>query len=208
MIPDNHFTVPLVEEEEPSFPHSLITAHGPWPLYRHPADIEQRPVHFNSARSLSPPLLSTAARLLFFSRREVTPMGIPPNLPVDRAAAGDAIIPTQADVREVNAATHAALPYRAPPGWAHGLSGTDWYMEMRGVMDGLVRAPSARWDQDFARLFAFDPWDSPIIRGVAYNPGSMAGTWAGRMLVRRSWHTQPVRCRPELIDAISLPGSG
>lgn len=162
----------------------MFTAHGPWPLYSHPSDIERRPVHFGSPRLLSAPLLSTAARLIFFARREVTPIGIPDNLPVDRAAAGGDIIPTQGDIAEVNATTHAALPRRTRAGWAQALDDAQWKMEMRGVSDELVRAPSARWDQDFGRLFAYNPWDAPRIRGDVYRPGSMSGKWGGRMLVR------------------------
>lgn len=183
VFPDNHFHVPLEDDEEPQFTHSLATAHGPWPSYRLPEEVERRPYHFGHQRSLSTPLLSTAARLIYFARREIIAMGIPPNLPLNRAAAGDQIIPTQEDIHEVNASTHAALPRRASSDWVHSLSDSEWHAEMRGVLDENVRAPSSRWDQDFARLHAFDPWDMPNIRGVPYRPGCMAGRWAGRMLV-------------------------
>ncbi|KAG1859846.1 hypothetical protein F4604DRAFT_2036763, partial [Suillus subluteus] len=104
--PHNHFTMPLTDNSHGHLRQSIIPAHGPFPLYR--AD-QFHTTHFYDRADLDIgiPLASTAAKLIFFSRRQTTPIGIPIHLPLTRQHAiqlgfGDQIGPTQEDVHELN----------------------------------------------------------------------------------------------------------
>ncbi|KAK0429691.1 hypothetical protein EV421DRAFT_530932 [Armillaria borealis] len=85
---------------------SVPTPHGPYPVYRSPSRVWSQ-VHFSRRISLTCPLVTTAAKLLFFSRRELYPYGMNYSLPRNRSEAiarglGGHIGPTQEDIHEMN----------------------------------------------------------------------------------------------------------
>jgi hypothetical protein len=104
--PDNHFNFPLDPATQNQLPFSLLTPHGIWPLYRRPEDVVSHIPHFTGTISLSHPLITVAAKLLYLSRREVQPIQVPPTLIIDRATAlaqnRTGVFPTQADIIEFN----------------------------------------------------------------------------------------------------------
>jgi hypothetical protein len=119
-------------------------------------------------------LVTVAAKLVYFSRRETVPFGIPPHLPLNReqalAAGITEIGPNQDDILEVNAHLNKHLP-EMRPGW--GLENKD---------DPL----SKNWDSDWWRLRkCFNMYREPDRHlGTSYVPGTFTGLWQGRMLVR------------------------
>lgn len=107
-----------------------------------------------------PPLISPAARLLYFARRELLPFGIPPHLPLTRAHAERTEIgPTQEDIREFNTGVCARL---VDPDGPSVQNDCDW-TRLRTCRDAT--------DVDQPRL------------GRVYVPGSLSGLFVGRMLV-------------------------
>ncbi|KAK0234015.1 hypothetical protein IW262DRAFT_127548 [Armillaria fumosa] len=82
---------------------SVPTPHGPYPVYLSPSRVWSQ-VHFSRRISLTCPLVTTAAKLLFFSRREMNPYGMNSNLPRNRSEAIARGLggPTQEDVEEMN----------------------------------------------------------------------------------------------------------
>lgn len=149
-------------EREASLPpttQGFTTAHGPYPPPPPPAPSYTIP-HFGVPTTFAPPPAALAARLLYFSRRELTPFPIPSHLPIDRAhAPAHEVGPTQADIAEFNLHKSTALPPLASPA-------------------------SARWDPDYARSLLCTPGSIPRHVGVkVYQPGTMNGLWHGRMLI-------------------------
>ncbi|KAJ7056648.1 hypothetical protein C8F01DRAFT_993024 [Mycena amicta] len=177
--PLNHFTLPprnRVDEQ----PHSIVTAHGRYPIYLDPHRVWSQ-VHYSSRPAAVPPLLTTAAKLVYFSRRETVQFSIPQHLPLNRDEAlrmGQTQIgPTQADIHEVNAHLNERLPEHRPPEWdfESGCSGDP---------------PSKHWDTEWWRLRkcidAFREADRRF--GLVYEPGTFSGLWQGRMLIPSEHH--------------------
>ncbi|KAJ7728590.1 hypothetical protein DFH07DRAFT_998824 [Mycena maculata] len=177
LAPQNHFTLPL-SSTPTDHTTSIVTAHGPYPVYLDPRRAWSQ-VHFSARPTLVPPLVTVAAKLVYFSRRETVPFSIPPHLPRDRAAARAAGIthvgPNQDDIHEVNAHLNARLP-EVRLGW--------------GACDGDAEPLSARWDPDWCRLRkCFSAWRVPDARlGTPYQPGTFTGLWQGRMLIPSEHH--------------------
>ncbi|EIW78570.1 hypothetical protein CONPUDRAFT_145746 [Coniophora puteana RWD-64-598 SS2] len=173
--PAHHATLPLpsptsANTPPSAIPHSIITAHGAYPSYAQ-RNVAEVPHFDRHARELCAPLASTAAKLIWFSRREVVPLGVPPHLPLNRA---EAIAnrrqgPTQADVRELTENKHARLVERG-----------EWY----DGEDGLQNGPSVRWDDDWWRAVdCTDMFSKPSITRTHYSYGLMRGLWQGRLLM-------------------------
>ncbi|KAH8099464.1 hypothetical protein BXZ70DRAFT_943813 [Cristinia sonorae] len=196
--PDNHFEFPLSPALQRAFPYSLITPHGFWPLYRQPSLLVERHTHYNMLLDIAPPLITVAAKLLYFSRSEATEIQFHPQLPVDRAAAmalhqqqypneRPYPSPTQADWREFNAHKASKLVDHGSWNWRTELSPEAGALEDDGVWRKGLKAVSAKWDNDWQRITCcYDPFRLPALKGVVYTYGSMHGLWAGRMLVRRT----------------------
>ncbi|KAG1871569.1 hypothetical protein F4604DRAFT_1881062 [Suillus subluteus] len=115
------------------------------------------------------PLASTAAKLIFFSRRQTTPIGIPIHLPLTRQHAiqlgfGDQIGPTQEDVHELN--QHKVVKH-APRD-----------------SDSDTLTLSSQLDDDWYRLTdCIDPMEKSSLKNTHYTYGSATGLWQGRILV-------------------------
>ncbi|KAK0209134.1 hypothetical protein DFS33DRAFT_1307866 [Desarmillaria ectypa] len=118
--PPNHFVLPLQSNtyDFSNLPSripfrtrsahflSVPTPHGPYPVYLSPSRVWSQ-VHFSRRISLTCPLVTTAAKLLFFSRRELYPYGMNYSLPRNRSEAvarglSGQIGPTQEDIHEMN----------------------------------------------------------------------------------------------------------
>ncbi|KAF7976205.1 hypothetical protein HWV62_7390 [Athelia sp. TMB] len=186
--PANHFEMPLSHRYRHQFPHSVVTAHGPFPLYRELSELIEDVFHYDINIEFSRPLVTVAAKMLYFSRREIIPIGIPPHLPVDRAQAialgHTHVRPTQADVREVNA--HQSVRMVPPPNWNYrdSLSPAELDAMAHGLWTPSLTSASALWDNDWNRsTFCFDPWETAPHKGVTYTHGMFNGLWQGRMLV-------------------------
>ena len=144
--------------------------------------------HFDRDIRFRTPPVTAAARLLYFSRREMIPLDIPATLPVDWPTAhAQGIHPpqTQADIIEVN--THACAHF-VPPShwdWKSTLTPEQRRLEEEGVWTRNLVAPSVAWDNDWVRFTAcWNPWAYVPLKGTTYTFGSMDGLWQGRMLVR------------------------
>ncbi|KAG2144703.1 uncharacterized protein EDB93DRAFT_531217 [Suillus bovinus] len=165
--PHNHFIMPLTENSN-GLPQSIIPAHGTFPLYR---DGRAHITHFYDRTDLQIgiPLASMAAKLIFFSRRQVTPIGVPIHLPLTRQHAiqlgfGDQIGPTQEDVHELN--QHKVVKYSP-------LTSSD-----------SAPSPSSQLDDDWYRLTdCIYSMEKSSIKNTHYTYGSATGLWQGRILV-------------------------
>ena len=163
-----------------------MNAHGSYPVFRSSADEVEELVRFGACTCVIPPPLPSAAKLLYFAIRESVPIQVPPNLPVDRAAAGPAGGRTQADLREVNA--HRGTPFVPRGRWDFlGSLGSEFELrrEREGHRSRELKAPSAMWDDEWERMTScWDPWAQPRFKGSVYTFGALNGLWQGRMLVR------------------------
>lgn len=185
--PDNHYYFPLPEEYHNNFPASVRTAHGRWPLYRNASAIKNVVRHFGREFTVSTPLISQAAKLIYFSRREVRPIMIPQHLPVNRdhaLALGHLFGPTQEDVREFNAYPQAKLLPVQRWDWEDDFSEEQLELDRRGVWNRDLKTLSARWDNDWVRwTHCYDLLREPEFKGVVYTYGMLNGLWQGRLLV-------------------------
>jgi hypothetical protein len=182
--PPSHFHFPLPSDPRAGtivIPASVPSAHGPYPVYVQPSREASVP-YFGSMAVLSPPPITTAAKLLYFARREILPLSIPPFLPRTRAEAPAAVgpSPTQEDFIEVNGHCGAAPPPCVR--W-------DWHQDCRivnGIRDDSDVDYSVNWDPDYwrRRLCGYAWRPQPKWRpGSVYKSGSMDGLWQGRLLV-------------------------
>lgn len=167
---------------------SLQTAHGEYPLFPPRGDTIPEVIHFGRPIRFRPPPITIAAKLIFFSRREVIPLVIPDDLPVDwptALAQGINWGQTRADIIEVN--SHAGAQF-VPPShwdWKSTLTPEQRLIEEDGTWRRDLLAPSAAWDNDWERsTTCWDPWANVELKGTAYTFGMMDGLWQGRLLVR------------------------
>ena len=166
-VPDNHYHVPIDRMYMGQFPFSVSTAHGPYPPYRDVHTVALTRTHFSVNVPLMAPPISIAARLLYFSRSEATPIAVAPGVPDSRQAAlqngQDWVLPTRIDIDEFNAQEAAR-----PPWPSH---------------DEFDVIPSIQFDDCFQRLTdCRDPFSGA--RLAPYTIGSLTGDFSGRMLVR------------------------
>lgn len=211
---DIHFELPLPFEQQQALPQSVQTAHGPYPHYpsRLPNSRFQT-VHFGQRISLALPPIAGAAQLLYFARRGLNGLSIPPGIPENRAHAltlGEPTGPTVVDYEEYNASpstrtvpqddwdsgysgsivnveTSAQALARGESGWRVGLTSEQMELEDSGTQKFGLKAPSSRWDCDWERVTCcYDPWSSPSTGASKYWVGSLVGDWVGRMIVRVS----------------------
>ncbi|KAJ7621964.1 hypothetical protein DFH06DRAFT_1232337 [Mycena polygramma] len=177
--PQKHFCLPLHAPGTSHATTSILTAHGPYPLYLDPARAWSQ-VHYSARPMMAPPLITVAAKLVYFSRRETVAFSVPPHLPVDRAEAlargVTTVGPTQEDILEVNKYLNNRLP-EVRLGWDD---------EDADEQEKL----SENWDADWWRLRkCFDPYRAPDpLLGACYKPGSFTGLWQGRMLIPSEHH--------------------
>ncbi|KAF5345544.1 hypothetical protein D9758_012023 [Tetrapyrgos nigripes] len=85
--PPNHFHLPLGASSAHDMPrnthtYTIPTSHGDYPIYINHNRTWQ-PYHYDHLTPLAIPLATESAKLLYFSRRESLPFGIPP-LPTTR----------------------------------------------------------------------------------------------------------------------------
>ena len=186
--PPNHFDLPLSEAFGHRFPHSVITAHGPYPLYRETHLLIEDVKHFGRHLEFSRPLVTIAAKLLYFTRREMVPIGIPTHLPIDRDHAISLghthVRPTQADVHEVNNYHSVSTVEHGPWDYLARMSNEEQKQFKDGLWTPTLTSASAKWDNEWNRAaFCHDPWNSMPLKGVTYTHGMLNGLWQGRMLV-------------------------
>jgi hypothetical protein len=135
------------------------------------------------------PLTTIAAKLLYFSRREIFPFNIPSHLPVSRAHAFQMGRfhpgPTQDDVIEFNSHTDTKLPARTDWNWWENLTEQELDREFSGLSSWTLKSPSSKYDNDWMKLnYCWDPWAYSPNKGAVYTPGMFTGLWQGRMIVR------------------------
>jgi hypothetical protein len=162
--------------------------HSEYPVLPPRGDTIVEVFHFGRPIRFRTPPITIAAKLLYFSRRNIIPPSVLSNLPVDRPTALQQDISwgqTQADIIEVN--SHASAQFVDAPDW-------DWksirspeqaQVEEDGIRRRDLRAPSAAWDNDWERFTTcWDPWAKVELKGTVYTFGSLDGLWQGRLLVR------------------------
>ncbi|EJD03492.1 uncharacterized protein FOMMEDRAFT_166890 [Fomitiporia mediterranea MF3/22] len=185
---DIHYSLPLIREDFPQLPTSLVTAHGRFPQYPS-ADACSEITHFNQRITIARPPIVQAAQLLYFARRELNGFPIPMGIPRDREHAlslGQPTGPTRADYAELNAHPSARLLSSGDWDWLTALSSTDRHVTLTGNEKfPTARALSARFDADWERLTGcYSPWVSPTSGAYArYAFGALIGRWVGRMLI-------------------------
>lgn len=185
--PDNHLFLPLPDEWDQHDIVSLETVHGQYPVFPSRDDPVALVNHYDRVIRFRAPPITAAARLLYFSRREMIPLDIPSTLPVDwptAVAEGVHTAQTQADIIEVN--SHAVAQF-VPPShwdWKSTLTPEQRELEEDGSWRRGLLATSAAWDSDWERsTTCWDPWAEPELKGTLYTFGSMDGLWQGRMLI-------------------------
>ncbi|KAF9011371.1 hypothetical protein BDQ17DRAFT_1346082 [Cyathus striatus] len=189
--PPAHYTLPISSQPDTvSLPGSMPTHHGPYPIYPNAVVL---PHHFGSVPDISLPLITTAAKLVYFSRREVVPFGIPPHLPENREEALQRGVegPTKEDMREVNGYMGARMGDRVVWNWDLG------NREVHEAPLSLIPSSTSRLPpppEDYSTLFDADWWRHrlcgdaylprpKILPGYTYTPGSLSGQWQGRLLI-------------------------
>ncbi|KAL5533823.1 hypothetical protein ACEPAG_283 [Sanghuangporus baumii] len=185
---DLHYSLPLIQEDFPQLPASLVTAHGRYPQYPC-ANSVSRFIHFNQRVTIARPQIVQAAQLLYFARRELNGFPIPMGIPANREHALAMDQPTgatRADYEELNSHPCARLLSRGSWDWESSLSPE----ELRNALSGNERYPlasalSSRFDADFERLTGcYTPWTAPMSGAYArYAFSSLVGRWVGRMLI-------------------------
>jgi hypothetical protein len=162
-----------------------MTAHGPYPLYRNAGHVLHFP-HFGQVVKFSWPLIAVAAKLIYFSRREVVPFGIPPHLLPTRAHAIQLgrhdVGPTQADVVEFNSFQDTKLPPNIKWNWDEDHAEKDLGLDESRVLCSHLKSLSSKWDDDWRRWLGCT---DPMSYGgqMMYTPGTLSGLWQGRMLI-------------------------
>ncbi|KAK0430892.1 hypothetical protein EV421DRAFT_1721055 [Armillaria borealis] len=202
--PPNHFVLPL-QSNAYDFSNlssripfrtrtahflSVPTPHGPYPVYRSPSRVWSQ-VHFSRRISLTCPLVTTAAKLLFFSRRELYPYGMNYSLPRNRSEAiarglGGHIGPTQEDIHEMN--LHRL---GGPDGKYGGTKLPAVAPDSSDEVSDISRAYDSEW---YRLRLCTNAWaddlgdDDEIWRRAQLGKGmrmfvlgSLTGLWAGRM---------------------------
>lgn len=199
LAPDIHFSLPL-SREVTTAPHSVPTLHGPYPHYLY-GRYHSTALYSIPDLEIGVPLASIAAKLIYFSRREVFPIAVPSHLPRDRQHAlqlGLTMIgPTQADVHELNNNKVARLVPPTPPDgdWSEGIQ--DW--DTMTADQRAATAPSSRWDNDWYRLVdCTDMFKSVSFKRSHYTPGTMSGLWQGRMLLADNTALEALFQRPHM----------
>ena len=95
--------LPSAKQFDQSCPHSVKSSHGPYPFHCDPHLLLE---DFGRYIEFSWPLITIAAKMLYFARQEMWPIGVPAHLPIDRTHALSLgltdVRPTQADIHEVN----------------------------------------------------------------------------------------------------------
>jgi hypothetical protein len=165
-----------------------MTAHGPYPLYRETHVLLEDVYHFGRSLAFSRPLVTIAAKMLYFTRRETVPIGIPTHLPVNRAHALSLghthVHPTQADVHEVNRHESVKMVQRGLWDYMANMTEAEKKIMYDGLWTPTLTSASAKWDNDWNRMtFCYDPWRRMPLKGVTYTHGMLNGLWQGRMLV-------------------------
>ncbi|KAK0466125.1 uncharacterized protein EV420DRAFT_1509966 [Desarmillaria tabescens] len=220
--PPNHFVLPLhskaynfssTSSRVPSRTRahflSVTTPHGPYPVYLSPSRVWSQ-VHFSRCISLTCPLVTTAAKLLFFSRRELYPFGMNYSLPRNRSEAiarglGGQITPTQEDIEEMNLHRLGGpdgkyggtkLPTVAPDSsdevpdiskaydseWYRLRLCTDAWADDLGDDDETWRR--AKLDKRMrVKTAAHEVRELRFRQAEMYVLGSLTGLWAGRMAI-------------------------
>jgi hypothetical protein len=181
LAPQVHYTLPF-PRNLPQPPHSFLTVHGPYPQYRDGFSRALSLYHLNPIQ-LGVPLASVAAKLIYFSHREVFPVAVPPHLPRSRAHAFqlglNMVGPTQEDVHELN--EHKVAKFVPKSTW-------EWWSDIKNydTLSPEARsklAPSTRWDDDWNRLADCNSVFTPVsLKRMHYTPGTLSGLWQGRML--------------------------
>ncbi|KAG1725395.1 hypothetical protein EDB19DRAFT_1644065, partial [Suillus lakei] len=170
--PHNHFAMPLTDNSDGHLRQSILPAYGAFPLYRSGI---ARTAHFYDRTNLEigTPLASTAAKLIYFSHRQVTSIGIPIHLPLTRQHAiqlgcRDQIGPTQEDIHELN--QHNVVRHLPANAWDD-------------ANDDALSA-SSQLDDDWYRLTdCIHPMEKSSLKNTHYTHGSATGLWQGRILV-------------------------
>lgn len=187
--PANHFVLPLHDQfNRRRFPGSVQTAHGIYPLYREPHKLIEDVFHYGRNLEWSKPLITIAAKMLYFAIRETIPIGIPHHLPRDRAHALELghthIGPTAADVQEVNQYPSVQFVEKTEWDYHNRMSAKELEQMDGGVWTTDLTTASSYWDNDWNRsAYCFDPWLPIEPKGVTYTHGMLNGLWQGRMLV-------------------------
>ncbi|RDB15717.1 hypothetical protein Hypma_003945 [Hypsizygus marmoreus] len=141
-IPPQHYTLPLPSSSSQLPPQqtTIPTLHGPYPPYPSPTTRLISRSYYSTRPVLSTPLISSAARLLYFARTEVVPLGIPQHFARDRreawAQGRKELGPTREDVEEFNWGWMVRLPLGRGVWTGNGVKGNDGRVGWRwGVGD-------------------------------------------------------------------------
>ncbi|KAH9830428.1 uncharacterized protein C8Q71DRAFT_886156 [Rhodofomes roseus] len=185
--PDKHFSFPLPENLEQTYPYTFMTPHGFYPQYRHPEHLREYLPHFGIQIETSAPLIAQGAKLLYLTLYE-TRLPHHPELPLNReqaiALGRTFIAPTIADIDEANAHRAVTLAPHGSWDWRERLDAAQGKLEDDGVWRTTLTATSATWDNDWHRWCGcIDPWMVDHLKGVTYTLGSLNGLWQGRLLV-------------------------
>ncbi|OBZ78982.1 hypothetical protein A0H81_01315 [Grifola frondosa] len=167
--PDNHFDFPIGEEL----------------LYGPPGE---KVMYYDRRITIAAPPIALAAKLLYTSLYEKLPLLVPDDIPRNREHAIQMgyvdVKPTQADYVEFNSRKAVQLRKRGDWDWLSRLSVEQRQKEMDGVWRKDLTSLSSRWDNDWNRWTGcIDPTIDLPLKGVVFTFGSMAGSFAGRMLV-------------------------
>ncbi|KAJ8520732.1 hypothetical protein ONZ45_g2457 [Pleurotus djamor] len=179
--PTTSFHLPLCHHTRP--PSSSSSSSSPlYPYHPHlPLPPATRTTHYTHPLTLSLPLLSTSATLLYISRGETNldERGPPDTsrMPSSREEADlVGVRATAGDVREAWG-VRVGVPC-VERGEEDDADGEDEEEE--------EEEESRKYDTDWSRLVScYDPWneeESPL-RGPVYRPGTLSGTWSGRFIV-------------------------
>ncbi|KAL0952611.1 hypothetical protein HGRIS_006864 [Hohenbuehelia grisea] len=125
--------------------------------------------YYSRSWTVKCPDIASAAIILTFALKELTPLAVPPHLPLDRATAiaNGRTGPTMEDFR--------LLASRRTPLLIDNSAGD---LGPPAVQGCLKASPSVANDLDFNRMILASP-DGIYKSTRSYNPGTLSGTWEG-----------------------------
>lgn len=186
--PDNHFDFPIHESlrDNSHFPEGTALAN--FPMYREPAMVMERVIHYGREIPIMSPILGLGAKLAFVMLAEAVPYDPPSVLPIDRAHAdpADGVRPTQTDFIEWASIRGVQLYQPGQWNWLDALQPEQRRLELDSAWRRELTSTSSRFDNDWNRLTGcINPYRDLPLKGVVYTFGSIVGMFAGRMQVRR-----------------------
>ena len=190
--PDNHYDFPIHGSLRDGTAFPPGTDFALLPVYRDPAMLTERVLHYGREVLIMSPLISIAAKMLFLMFSEAVPFTPSPIFALHHTPALG-VGPTLADMYESDAIRGVKL--YEPGTWNTPDAGPVRCTSGSAGHTSSLTSISAAFDNGWARLTeCLNPYRELSPKRTPYTLGSMSGMFAGRIGVSQrnvslSWHT-------------------